>query len=147
MGRMFRGKNYSGRNLDGSLNQKTHESQQLLSIFFSIATLKKRKRKKKIFAPHCLHFLFLRSQVNPVSLDFHTHHSTEANVLSAQLCLTLCDPMDCSPPDSSVPGTSQVRILAWVDISSSRGVSQPRNWTCIFCVSCIGRRILYHWAT
>ena len=145
MGRMFRGKNYSGRNLDGSLNQKTHESQQLLS--FSQQPHSKKEKGKKKFASHCLHFLFLCSQVNPVSPDFHTHHSTEASVLSAQLCLTLCDPMDCSPPDSSVPGISQVRILAWVAISSSRGVSRPRNWTCIFHVSCIGRWILYHWAT
>ena len=38
----------------------------------------------------------------------------------------------------------QARILEWVSISSSRGSSPPRDWTC---VSCIGRQILYHWAT
>ena len=38
----------------------------------------------------------------------------------------------------------QTRILEWVAISFSRGSSQPRDWTCI---SCIGRWILYHWAT
>ena len=37
-------------------------------------------------------------------------------MLVAQLCLTLCDPMDCSPPDSSVHGILQTRILEWVDI-------------------------------
>ena len=52
--------------------------------------------------------------------------------------------MDCSPPGSSVHGILQARILKWVALSSSRGSSQPRDWTC---VSCIGRRILYHWAT
>ena len=51
---------------------------------------------------------------------------------------------DCSPPGSSVLGTLQARILEWVPISSSRGSSRPRDRTCI---SCIGRWILYHWAT
>ena len=37
-------------------------------------------------------------------------------------CLTLCDLMDCSPPDSSVHGISQIRILEWVAIFFSRGV-------------------------
>ena len=49
---------------------------------------------------------------------------------SLQLCLTLCDPMDCSPPGSSVHGILQARILEWVAISSSRGSSQPRDQTC-----------------
>ena len=38
----------------------------------------------------------------------------------SQLCLVLCDLMDCSPPDSSVHGTSQARILEWVAIFYSR---------------------------
>ena len=46
-----------------------------------------------------------------------------------QSCLTLCDPMDCSLPVSSVRGISQVRILERVVISFSRGSSQPRDWT------------------
>ena len=58
----------------------------------------------------------------------------------AQMCLTLCDPMDCSPPGSSVHGITQVRILEWIAISFSRGSSQSRNWTC---VSFIGRWVLY----
>ena len=45
----------------------------------------------------------------------------------AQACPTLCDPMDCSPPGSSVHGILQARILDWVAISLSRGSSQPRN--------------------
>ena len=56
----------------------------------------------------------------------------------------LCDLMDCSPPSSFVHGVFQVRILEWVDISSSRGSSQARNEACI---SYIGRQILYHYAT
>ena len=45
---------------------------------------------------------------------------------------------------ASVHEISQARILEWVAISSSRGSSQPKDWTY---VCCIGRRILYHWAT
>ena len=46
-----------------------------------------------------------------------------------QLCWTLCDHMDCSPPGSSVHGISQARILECVGISSSRGSSRPRDQT------------------
>ena len=45
--------------------------------------------------------------------------------LVAQSCPTLCDPMDCSPPGSSVPGILQARTLEWVAMPSSRGSSQP----------------------
>ena len=67
-------------------------------------------------------------------------------VVVAQLCLILCDSMDCSPPDSSVHGIFQTRILERVVISFSRGPARPRDQTCISCVSCIGRWILYHCA-
>ena len=50
-------------------------------------------------------------------------------VLVTQLCLTLCDPVDCSPPGSSVHGILQARILEWVAIPFSRGSSWPRDWT------------------
>ena len=60
---------------------------------------------------------------------------------SLQLSLTLCDPMDCSPPGSSVHGLLQARILGWVAMPSSRGSSRPRHQTCISYVSCIGRRV------
>ena len=63
-----------------------------------------------------------------------------------QSCPSLCDPMDCSPPDS-VHGIFQARILEWVTISCFRGSSQLRDWTCVSCVSCIGRWILYHWTS
>ena len=43
--------------------------------------------------------------------------------MCAQSCLTLCDPMDCSLPGSSVHGILPARILEWVAISSSRGIS------------------------
>ena len=46
-------------------------------------------------------------------------------VLVTPLFLTLCDPMDCSPPGSSVHGILQAGILAWVAISFSRGLPDP----------------------
>ena len=51
----------------------------------------------------------------------------KVKVLVTQLCLTLCDPMDCSPPVSSVHRILQVRILEWVAMPSSRGCSQLRD--------------------
>ena len=48
-----------------------------------------------------------------------------------------CDPMDCSPPVSSVHGILQARILEWVAMSSSRGSSRLGNWTMVSCISCI----------
>ena len=48
---------------------------------------------------------------------------------------TLCDPMDCSPPGSSVREILQARILEWVAPPSSRVSSQPRDWTCISCIT------------
>ena len=47
--------------------------------------------------------------------------------LVSKSCPTLCNPMNCSPPGSSVHRISQARILEWVAISSSRGPSQLRN--------------------
>ena len=55
-----------------------------------------------------------------------------------------CNPRDFNLPGSSVHEISQARILEWVAISFSRGSSWPKDWTGI---SCIGRQILYHWAT
>ena len=64
--------------------------------------------------------------------------------LLAQLCPTLCCPMGCSPPDSSVHGIFQARILEWVAILFSRESSQPRDQ---IPVSCIAGRFLTVWAT
>ena len=54
-----------------------------------------------------------------------------------QSCPTLQDPMDCSPPGSSVHGILQARILEWVAMPSSRGSSPPRDRTCIYFGSCV----------
>ena len=64
--------------------------------------------------------------------------------MRAQSHLTLCDPVDCSLPGSSVHGVFQARILEWVAIPFSRGSARSRNQTRVSCISCIGRQILYH---
>ena len=46
-------------------------------------------------------------------------------MLVDQSCLTLCDPMDCSPPSSSVHGILQARTLEWAAISFSRDLPNP----------------------
>ena len=61
--------------------------------------------------------------------------------LVTQSCLTLCNPMDCSLPGSSVHGLLQAGILEWVAIFFSRGSSQPRDITQ---VSCITGRLFSH---
>ena len=53
----------------------------------------------------------------------------------AQSCLTVCDPVDCSSPGSSVHGIFQARIPEWVAIFYSRGCSQPRDGICLSCIS------------
>ena len=60
---------------------------------------------------------------------------------SLQSCPTLCDPMDCSLPGSSVHGILQARMLERVAVPASSGSSQPWDGTC---TSCIGRRVLHH---
>ena len=62
--------------------------------------------------------------------------------MHTQLCLTLCDPMDYSPPGSPICGIFQAGILEWVAIPFSRGFSQGSNLGLLHC-----RQILYHWAT
>ena len=67
--------------------------------------------------------------------------------LVTKSCLTLCHPMNCSPPGFSVHGTSQARILEWVAISFSKESTRHRKRTQASCVACIGRRVLYHCVT
>ena len=62
---------------------------------------------------------------------------------SLQSCLMLCDPMDQSPPGSSVHGILQARLLEWVAMPLSRGSSQPGDRTQASYVSCIDRQVPY----
>ena len=64
--------------------------------------------------------------------------------LSFQSGQTLCDPMDYSPPGSSVQGILQAKILKWVAMPYSRGSSQSRDQTC---VPWMAGGFYMHWAT
>ena len=78
---------------------------------------------------HILYHWILES---PHSSSVHNAHSwgeSESEVV--QLCLTLCDAMDCSLPGSSIHGNFQAWILEWVAISFFRGSSRPRDLLCL----------------
>ena len=64
--------------------------------------------------------------------------------LVTQSCPALCDPMDCSPPGSSVREILQARILEWAATPSFRGSSWTRDQTHVSYISCIDRQVLYH---
>ena len=98
------------------------------------------------------------SHTPPIYSILHTHtkctyiynmciHLYVCAYIHFQSCPTLCNPMDCSLPGSCVHGIFQAIVLEWIAMSFSRESSQPRDQTCVFCISCIGRWILYHWAT
>ena len=87
------------------------------------------------------------SMVTHVFLELHEPNQeseSESESEVTQSCLTLCNPVDCSPPGSSIHGILQARVLEWVAISFSRGSSQPRDRTQ---VSCIAGRHFNLWAT
>ena len=71
-------------------------------------------------------------------------HVGESESVVSQSCPTLCDPMDCSSPGSSVHGILQARILEWVAIPFSQGTSWPRDRTQ---VSRIAGSFFTTWAT
>ena len=56
---------------------------------------------------------------------------------SLQSCPALCNLMDCSPPGTSAHGILQARILEWIAMPSSRGSSQPRDWTLVSCIQAV----------
>ena len=89
----------------------------------------------------CLWFKDSHSVSHPVILsnDLPRHFSR----------LTLCHSMDYSLPNSSLHGISQIRILKRVTMPSSRGFSQPRDWTHVSCISRIARNslLLGHWGS
>ena len=78
-------------------------------------------------------YLHICVHIHNICSHVYTH------VRCAQSCLTLCDPMDYSQPDSSVHGIFQARILEWVAISYSKGFSRPRDRTQVSWVSPIAR--------
>ena len=85
-------------------------------------------------------FFTLRHLGSPVNITCKIHYQ----VARGQLCPTLCHPVDCSLPGSSVHRILQARILEGVAMSFSRRSFPPRDRTGVSCSSCIGRRVLYH---
>ena len=90
------------------------------------------KRALFLFASPTIQLLLHSS-----SILFFSHTPPPSDTASHmfQSCLTLCDPMDCSPPGSSVCGILQARIPKWVARPSCRGSFQPRDWTWVSCIT------------
>ena len=102
---------------------------------------------------------FTSHLVSPVAEETRTDHLLEGlkctclqaswfPIFTLQSCvchwvLSLCDPMDCSLPGSSVLGNLQARMLEWVAMSSARGSFQTRDQTSGSCISRISRQILW----
>ena len=63
---------------------------------------------------------------------------------SLQSCLTLCNPMDCSPPGSSVHGILQSRVLEWVAMPFSTDLPNPEIEPVSLTAACISKQVLYH---
>ena len=94
----------------------------------------------------------LQRQAHTVTLGGPRHSGLRDSFLHTtcvrvQSCLVLCDPVDYSPPGSSVHGISQARVPEWIAISFLSGSSRPRDQTHVSWISCTGGRILYHSAT
>ena len=111
---------------------------------------KKKHELKKIYPPCvCLYtytqWNIIQSLKRRKSCHLGQHGWVlKALVLVAQSCLTLCNPMDCSPPGSPLHGILQARILERIATAFSRGSSWPRDQTQ---VSCIAGRFFTIWAT
>ena len=91
-------------------------------------------QRKIILIWRMLFYNFFKGEVVGRTNHVRVHACTRT-----QWCPTLWDPIDCSPPGSSVHGISQAKILEWVAISSSRGSFWPKNWTHVSCL------FLLHW--
>ena len=80
-------------------------------------------------------FVSYLTQLSKHSVTCLPFDLSKVNALVGQLCPTLCDPMDCSPPGSSVHGLLQARVLEWGAISFSRASSWPRGGTLVSCTT------------
>ena len=91
------------------------------------------------------HGPLLMLSTTPPDKSIRIHHYFMLNAYkSLQVCLTLWDPMECSPPGTSVLGILQARILEWVAISFSRGSFQAQDQTHVSYNSCMGIQVLNH---
>ena len=80
--------------------------------------------KRSVFIP-----IPKKDNVNvQTTAQLHLFYMLASESEVAQLCQTLCDTVDCSPPGSSIHGILQARILEWVAISFSRGIFPTQGW-------------------
>ena len=117
-----RGSGWRGR-WEGGSGWGTHVNPWLFysNVWQNSLQIKKKKRKKKCIVASTFYHAFVHAKL-------------------LQSCPALCNPMDCSPPGSSVSGILQARILEWVDMPSSRGSSWLRDQNHISCGSCTAGR-------
>ena len=97
-----------------------------------------------LFSSISLQRLLRKTFLSLLAILWNSALITESESEVAQSCPTLCDPMDCSLPGSSVHGIFQAGVLERVAIYVSRRSSQPRDWTQ---VSYIVGRCFTIWAT
>ena len=87
-------------------------------------------------------FVFSPTFISLIYFEFIFVYHVIEWIVHVQCFLTVCNPVDCCLPGSSVHRITQARVLEWVAISFFRRSSQPGNQSHIFCT---GRQILYHW--
>ena len=90
------------------------------------------------------HSTFVYTTEGALTLHWLTHclmgavataDNIKVYVLVTQSCPALCNPMDCSPPGSSVFGILEAKIMEWVAVQFSRASSQPRDWPRVSCIA------------
>ena len=118
----------------------------LLCVFFRLHLFQRvvRELTSKIISTYFLPYL-LKICLKMLKLCFFVVFVSLVLIswsMCAQPCPTVYDPMDGSPPGSSVHGIFQARVLKWVAMPFSRISFQPRDQTCVSFTSCIGRQIL-----
>ena len=116
-------------------------SNSLLKIYtYQSCHFKPNWKKRSANTFHSKVFLSRTRSLNkesPLVPHLGKHSKVSSCLLVTQSYLTLCNPMDCSPPGSYVHEILQARISEWVAISFSRGIYPPRDRTRVSCV--IGR--------
>ena len=117
-----------------SMEQKKIKGCQEQNIYYS--------HIKKMWCGNRIYFQCISRTSLPVNKRFLWNESAMLTCCSIQKsCPTFCNPMDCSPPGSSVQGIFQARVLEWVAISSSKWSSWPRDPTHVSCITCIAGKL------
>ena len=114
--------------IDGECNQQSFEKR--VSVDWKVpGGAPSNRENREVFKKKKTNFY------QALNISFQLGRASSDHCLIAKSCPTFCDPVDCSPPGSSVHGISQARVLEWGAISLSRESSQPRDRTHISCIS------------